>query len=378
MELSSFYDVIVVGAGTMGMPTGAYLAEHGARILIIDTFDPPHHSGSHHGQTRMIRHAYGEGRQYVSLVKRAQFLWKELERQSGLKIFEQTGVLGQGHRSSPFLKETVDAAKNHHLPLEELSADEIMERWPGITVAEDFIGCLETGSGLLFSENAIQAYKNIALENHAEILTNTPVLDIKQGNSSVEVITRNGTFNAGKVVVTAGAWAGKLLSDLQLPLQPYRKVVGWFESPELFEAPLFPSFYVDEGDRMFYGFPSLDGSGLKLGRTDGGQPIDPDNHVQNFGYYSSDEGDLRGFLHKFMPHANGKLKTGITCLYTKSPDGHFIIDHHPNHQNIILACGFSGHGFKFGSVMGEVLGQLAQNGTTDHDISLFSLSRFEK
>jgi N-methyl-L-tryptophan oxidase len=378
MTRESVFDVAIIGAGTMGMAAGAFLAKQKVKTLLIDAFDPPHNHGSHHGDTRLIRHAYGEGRQYVTLVKRAQQLWGDLEKESGYKIFEKTGVLGLGPSDSPFLHETIEAAKKYELPLQVLNANEIKEKWPGISIPDNYIGCFEGESGLLYSEKAIQAYKELAIRNGAQLVTNTPVQQVDMNSEdAVKIVTADNIFWAKKVIVTVGAWAAKLLPELKLPIQPVRKVVGWFDTPEgIYDSANFPSFYVDDKDKMFYGFPSLNGSGLKIGRTDGGQEIDPDQQTQNFGQYETDEGDLRHFLESYMPEANGTLKEGKTCLYTMSSDHDFIIDHHPENNNIIIACGFSGHGFKFGSVMGEVLSQLAVNGHSEFDISIFSLSRF--
>lgn len=364
----------------MGMAAGAFLAQQKVKTLLIDAFDPPHNNGSHHGDTRMIRHAYGEGRQYVTLVKRAQQLWEDLERKSGYKIFEKTGVLGLGPSDSSFLQETVEAAKKYELPLQVLNADEVKDKWPGISIPNNYIGCFESESGLIYSEKAIQAYKEIAIENGAQLVTNTPVQQINMNKSdAVEIVTADTVFRAKKIIITVGAWADKLLPSLNLPIQPTRKVVGWFETQEgLYDSSNFPSFYVDDKDKMFYGFPNLNGTGLKVGRTDGGQEIDPNQHTQNFGKYDVDEGDLRYFLENYLPGANGALKEGRTCIYTLSSDHDFIIDHHPDNNNIIIACGFSGHGFKFGSVMGEVLSQMAIKGQTEYDISIFSLNRFQK
>lgn len=378
MTRESVFDVAIIGAGTMGMAAGAFLAKQQVKTLLIDAFDPPHNHGSHHGDTRMIRHAYGEGRQYVTLVKRAQQLWEELEQSSGYKIFEKTGVLGLGPKDSSFLLETIEAAKKYELPIEVFNAGEIKEKWPGISVPDNFIGCFEAESGLIYCENAIQAYKEIAIENGAQLVTHTPVQQIDMDTmDGVKIVTAEKEFIAKKVIVTVGAWAAKLLPTLNLPIQPVRKVVGWFETPDdMFGSANFPSFYIDDKDKMFYGFPNLNGSGLKVGRTDGGQEIEPDQHLQNFGQYETDEGDLRHFLGTYMPKANGTLREGKTCIYTLSTDHHFIIDHHPENDKVIIACGFSGHGFKFGSVMGEVLGQLAVKGHSQFDISLFSLKRF--
>jgi N-methyl-L-tryptophan oxidase len=377
MPRAKEYEVIVVGAGSMGMAAGAFLAKQGAKTLLIDAFHPPHDRASHGGASRMIRHAYGEGKDYVVLAKRAQTLWEALETETGYKIFERTGVLGLGPNDSPFLQETIAAAKAYDLPLEVLSAREVAAKWPGIRVPDHFIGCYEPTTGFIYSENAIQAYKELALKNGAEFLPDAPVHSLDWQDGFVDVQTPAGSFRGEKVIITVGAWAGKLLSGLNLPLRPVRKVFGWFETPAgLYDAPTFPSFYVDGGDRMYYGFPNANASGLKLGRMDGGQPIDPDRHRQDFGAFASDEADLRAFLQTYMPQADGPLIAGKTCLMTHSPDSHFIIDRHPENENIVIACGFSGHGFKFASALGELLAQLALTGRTDHDISRFSLSRF--
>lgn len=371
------YDVAVIGAGTMGMSAASFLTERGADTLVIDAFDPPHNKGSHHGDTRMIRHAYGEGRAYVSLVKRAQKLWEDLDRTSQYPIFKKTGVLGIGPRDSAFLDETIASAEKYNLPLQLLSKRDIETRWPGLSIPDDYIGCYETESGLLYSENAIRAYRERASANGAEIVMNTPVKSLSFNSDGVTIVTSEATFCAKKVIVTVGAWAKQLLPDLSLSLQPTRKVVGWFDADEtLYSDATFPSFFVEDSDRMFYGFPSLDGAGLKVGRTDGGQAIDPNLHTQDFGRYEADEGDLRHFLATYMPEANGHLNQGKTCLYTMSDDHDFIVDFHPEHPNVLIACGFSGHGFKFGSVIGEVLSQLTLDGQTPFDLSGFRLDRF--
>ncbi|MDQ0429216.1 monomeric sarcosine oxidase [Planomicrobium stackebrandtii] len=378
MTEQAVFDVAIIGAGTMGMAAGAFLAQQKVKTLLIDAFDPPHSHGSHHGDTRLIRHAYGEGRQYVTLVKRAQQLWEELEQQTGYKIFEKTGVIGLGPKDSPFLEETIASAQKHDLSLELLTGREINARWPGFSVPDHFTGCFEADSGVIYSENAIQAYKETALAHGAQLVPNTAVQHIDLSDEKgVKITTELTTFYAKKIIVTAGAWAAKLLPDLELPIQPTRKAVAWFEAPsELYDAANFPAFFVEDQHKKFYGFPILNGGGIKIGRSDGGQPIDPDLQTQNFGLYETDENDLREGLEHYLPQANGKLKQGKTCLYTLSSDNDFIVDVHPEDSRVLFACGFSGHGFKFGSVMGEVLSQLAITGESKLDISIFALSRF--
>lgn len=376
--MRSHFDVIIVGAGSMGMSAGYYLAKQGTQTLLMDAFDPPHTYGSHHGDTRIIRHAYGEGREYVPLAMRAQTLWDELQQETDDTIFKRTGVLGFGPKGSAFIDEAIVSAELHSLPLDILQADDINRRWPGIQVPENFTGCYEPDSGVLFSENCVRTFRRLALKHGATLLTDTPVLNVDIQKDFVRIYTEDGSYTADKLIVSAGAWNGKMLAKLQLPLplQPKRQTVGWFKADEsLYKATLFPAFFVDTRAEMYYGFPSFDGCGLKLGRHDYGQKVDPDYINREFGLYAEDEGHIRRFLETYMPRAAGKLMQGRVCMYTKTPDDHFIVDLHPAHSHVVIAAGFSGHGFKFSSVIGEVLSQLALNGKTEHDIAIFSIKR---
>lgn len=374
--MNKSYDVIVVGAGSFGMAAGAFLAKQGVKVLLIDAFDPPHASGSHHGETRMIRHAYGEGRKYVPMVLRAQKLWHELERETGKHLFEQTGVLGIGHASSQFLEEEIHSARQFDLPLEVLQADEVMKRWPGIQLPDDFIGAFEPASGLLYSEECIRAYRQVALAHGATLLTNTPATSIAYHANGVTVQTGQGEFHADKLVVTAGAWTGSLLADLSIPQQVIRKTVVWFEADEArYGAGQFPSYFIDLPEERFYGFPSLNGSGLKMGSHDAGRPTDPDLK-QAYGAYPDDAGQLPEIAQRFFPGVSTSVKQGQSCLITWTPDHDFIIDRHPHHEHVVIISACSAHGFKFASVVGEIAMQLTMGFKPDLDLAPFALSRF--
>ncbi|MDR7315428.1 N-methyl-L-tryptophan oxidase [Brevibacillus nitrificans] len=374
------YEVIIVGAGSMGMAAGYYLAKQGVRTLLLDSYDPPHTMGSHHGDTRIIRHAYGEGKQYVPLALRAQQLWRELETVSGTKLFEQTGVLSAGPLADSFLQEIRESAETYSLPLEVLRASEVNERWPGISLPDHFYACLETSSGVLYSEKCITAYREQAIAAGATLLTHTPVTAIQPDGDGVIVHTEAHTYRAGQLLLSAGAWNPALLAslDLSLPLSPTRKTVAWFGSEEdLYRADKFPAFIFKLADETsYYGFPSIDQAGVKIGRHDGGVEIDPDRLERTFGAFLSDEGDVRSFLETYMPQAAGALRQGRVCIYTMTPDEHFIIDRHPEHSQIVIAAGFSGHGFKFASAVGEAASELLTQGKSTYDLSMFSLQRF--
>lgn len=370
------YSVIVVGAGSIGMATGYYLARKGIDTLLIDAFDPPHGNGSHHGETRLIRHATGEGGQYVSLVLRAQHLWKQLEEETERRLFIPSGTLMVGEEDAPFINETVRSAAEHSLSLEKLKADEIQRRWPGFSIPEHFVGYFESSSGALLNEECIKAYRELGIKHNAVLKTNTKVESMDFSLNGAVIKTANDTFYADKVVICAGAWTGKVLSSLGLPLQPVRKTLGWFEPDNVnYQHPKLPCFYFNFENQKYYGFPSIDGGGVKVGRNDSERDTDPDLMSQDFGKYGNDEGDLRSFLERFLPGAAGKLIKGRSCMITKTPDKDFIVDCHPEFPNVMIAGGFSGHGFKYSSVLGEILSQIITDGQTVHDISNFSISR---
>lgn len=381
--MTKHYDLIVVGAGSMGMAAGYYIARQGVKVLLVDTFDPPHDQGSHYGDTRIIRHAYGEGREYVPLALRSQVLWDELEKKTHHKIFMQAGAIGFGEKgNAPFIDEGIASGKEYNLDVERYTGAELKEYFPGLQIPDDYDSFYEPNSGFLFSENCIQAYRELAEYHGAELSTNNPVRDIEAYDDSVKVMTEKGTFTADKLVISAGSWSGEIASKvgLDLPLVPSRQPVAWFEADEsLFNANAFPTFMVEipngETRAIYYGFPSFGGCGVKVGRHEYVDAINPDTMNRVFGSNGNDEGHIREFLDKFMPKASGALKKGIICTYTRTPDGHFIIDKHPEHAHISIAAGFSGHGFKFASVVGEILSQLAISGETDHDISIFKLNR---
>ncbi|MCA0936502.1 N-methyl-L-tryptophan oxidase [Vibrio alginolyticus] len=371
------YDVIVIGAGSMGMSTGYFLAKQGKKVLLLDAFDPPHSHASHHGETRIIRHAYGEGEEYVPLALRAQELWGELEQLSGKSLFLKTGVLNIGEEKSPFISMLITSANKHQLPLEILSAEDANQRFEGLNLPPEYIGCFESTSGVLRVEDCIQSYRDLALAEGATLLTHHKVSDITLNDDSVTVTANGNTFRAKKLVVSVGAWSNDLLDmlELTLPITPVRKTFAWYNASEaLYGQGTFPAFSFDTADGIYYGFPSIDGAGLKIGRHDLGEVQDPNAAINPF-EEQTDAADLQQILDKHMPRVES-LKFGKTCMYTRTPDENFIIDNHPSNNNVIIASGFSGHGFKFASVIGEVVADMALEKTPEFNLSLFAIDRF--
>lgn len=371
--MSRHYDVIVIGAGSMGMAAGFFLARQGLRVLLIDQYDPPHTNASHHGDTRIIRHAYSAGREYVPLVLRAQQLWNELAEESGREIFCKTGVLRVGKKGSDFIEKQLEIARDFSLPLDVMSKREMEARWGGLVIPQGYTGCFEENSGILFCEGAIRAYRELALKSGARLLVHTRVSAIHYQNECVKVETEKENFEADQLVITAGAWAKELCGELDLPLQPLHKSLVWIEADEsLYSYQHFPAFVFDTPDGQYYGMPDLCSSGIKIGRNDGGEPINPDDLTA----VPPNVDDLLLFSHMYFSHVSNSIKNMKSCLYNVTPDEHFIIDQHPQHANVWIATGFSGHGFKFASAIGEVVSQLVTGGTASYDLSRFSLSRF--
>ena len=374
------FDTLIVGAGSMGMAAGYYLSRLGNKVLLLDAGDPPHEQGSHHGNTRLIRHAYGEGAAYVPLALRAQQLWADLEQETGTTLFARTGVVNIGSPDDPFLREVQVSAARHQLPLETFDGAQASRRWPAWRLTADQIVNFEPDAGVLYCERAIGAYRKLATALGATLRTNTRVVRLAcHGRETVNVWTdKDEKFSARDLIVCAGKSTRHLLAPLGLdvPVTRVRKTFAWFEAASgLFAPDRFPGFFVATDIGGYYGFPDLDGSGLKLGRHDAGEAVSTDAPLAPFGAEPTDLGDLQAFLQRYLPGA-GKLRVGRACEYDMTPDTHFIIDRVPACPNVHIATGFSGHGFKFASAIGEALAERITQGESHMDLSLFARKRF--
>jgi N-methyl-L-tryptophan oxidase len=374
------FDTLIVGAGSVGMAAGYFLSKAGHKVLLLDAGDPPHDGGSHHGSTRLIRHAYGEGAAYVPLALRAQQLWLELEQEADARVFERTGVVNIGPAGNPFMQEVQRSALQHGLCVESLDAAEGMRRWPAWRLSAQEGVSFEPDAGVLYCEQAIRSYRDLAIALGAALRTNTLVTGIElQAQSGVNVVTDTGErFSGRHLIVCAGKWTAALLRSFgaPLPVTRVRKTFAWFDAPPgLFAPEVFPGFAIASELGQYYGFPNLDGSGLKVGRHDGGQPVTTDAPLTPFGREPGDLPELENFLRRYLPDA-GKLRNGKTCEYDVTPDEHFIIDQLPGGANVHVATGFSGHGFKFANVIGEALAERITRGEARFDLSLFARERF--
>lgn len=369
------YDALVVGLGGMGSAASYHLAKDGHEVLGLEAFSRGHTWGSSHGGSRIIREAYAEAVEYVPLVQRAYALWQELEAESGQDLLTVTGGLVAGLRDGKILQGSLNSARKHNLRIEQLSAVDVAERYPGIRFSDDLAAIYDPRSGILNPEKCVDAHLDRAEQLGAEIHHEEPVLDWGATSSGAWVRTHQGTYEAERLIFTAGPWAGQLLDDLRLPLTVERVVNVHFEpkKPELYGPDICPVYTLTFPEVSYYGFPLLPGQGMKVG-SHTGTPTSPDDVKRTV--EDSEIEEYRQVLENYFPDAAGAYKRSVTCLYTTTPDRNFIIDRHPEHNHVVFACGFSGHGFKFCSIVGEILGQLAVAGNSDYSIDFLSASRF--
>lgn len=371
------FDAVVVGLGGMGSAACFHLARRGWRVLGLEQFDVVHPFGSSHGLTRIIRLAYSEHPSYVPLLHRAYELWHELENLHGERLLWTTGSLEGGTPDGRTFQGALEAARLHGLPHEVLDGEEVGRRWPAFRLPPEARMVYQPDGGFLASEECIVAHVRQALAAGAELHWRERALEWGPLEDGAWVRTDRGRYEARRLVVSAGAWVGKLLPELAGLAVPERQVLGWFlpRRPERFRLGALPVWVVQEEEGRWYGFPEWKVPGLKLGRFHHLQErVDPD--VVGRGPTPRDEEVLRAFVERVFPDAAGPTVMLRVCLFTNSPDEHFLIDLHPEHPQVVVASPCSGHGYKFASVVGEVVADLAQHGETKHDIALFRLSRF--
>ena len=373
---SNTSDVIIVGGGAMGTATAYELAKRGHSVRLFEQFSIGHDLGSSHGYSRIIRRAYYEHPDYVPFVDRAYELWRELEKAVDERLLAVTGILEMGAPGSPLLKGSLLSCALHAIPHESLDAAQLRERFPQFQVPDFMRAVWQKDAGILAVERCILAFRLAAKRAGAVLHEEEEVLSIEHHASGVTVSTRKGRYSAAKVIVCAGSWAGRMLADLNLPLCVTRQAMGFFAPKKRapFELGTFPLFLMELYGHSFYGFPFFGVDCVKVASHSHGKMVTPETVDRSFN--AADEAELRDFLEAHIPDAAGRLSFGKICLYTNTPDGDFILDAHPAHPNLLIAAGFSGHGFKFASVVGETLAELCVDGKTRHKIDRFSLGRF--
>ena len=372
------FDVAVVGLGAFGSAVLWHLARREVRVVGFDRFVPPHHLGSSHGKSRIIRAAYHEHPLYVPLVRRAFTLWEELEQASGLPLLVRSGAVIVGPGDGVLVQGAATSARIHGVPHERWSADDLGAHVPALRVPDAFAGVWEPGAGVLAPERSVEAMLGEARRGEAEIVVDTPVIGWSLEGGGVAVATAARDYHADRLVLTAGPWLPGLVPDLPLPLEPERVVQCWFTpgDPARFSPERFPVFLIeDEQHRLFYGLPDT-GHGVKAAFHHQGEHTAVADVRRRVSATEADA--VRQALASWVPEAAGPLREATVCLYTNTPDGHFVVDRHPRAPEVLIASCCSGHGFKFASVIGEVLADLATGAEPFFDLGPFRLGRFPR
>ena len=371
------YEVAVVGLGGMGAATLSHLARRGVRAVGIDRFAQGHDQGASFGESRIIRKAYFENPAYVPLLERAFALWGELQAESQLKLLDMIGILMVGAPERAGIAGALRTARQYDLGIDVYDAEQIARRFPGTKPRPEEIGLLEHDAGIVFPEAGVAAHLQVAQAHGAHAIFDNGVESWETIEGTHRLTLADGTHvEAARVAFCPGMWAAPVLPDLELPLRVQRNVQIWFEpSTTQYDLGIFPTFFVErlELPAALYGFPTMHGT-LKAALHGYGDLVDPDKPDRRI--RDNDVTIVRDALEEWMPGAAASYARGRVCAYDLTPDGNFIIDRHPRDPSIAIACGFSGHGYKFCPVVGEILTDLLLEGGTSFDIEFLSLDRF--
>jgi len=381
---NNHFDVIVIGVGSMGSSACYFLAKRGYKVLGIEQFDITHEKGSHTGQSRIIRKAYFEHPDYVPLLNKAYQNWKDFEEETGQQLYYKTGLVYFGKKNDKILNNIRRSASLYHIELNEYDAS-LAKAFSPFKVPENFEAVHEPDAGFVTPEKAIKLYCEYAIKCGAVIKTNEKVIEWKKERSGISVKTNKQIYYSAKVILSAGAWTDKLVSGFADKLKVTRQFIGWVKTkdPNKYALDNFPCWMLSDNERpgMYYGFPQLPVSkfgmpeGMKLAHHYPGIIVDPDNVNKNTTI--EEEENLIYVLDKYLPGCFESFISTKTCLYANTPDEDFIIDQLPGYEKLVtIACGFSGHGFKFVSILGEILADLAMEGSTNHSIKFLSAKRF--
>lgn len=375
------YDAIVIGLGAMGSATLDQLARRGLRVLGLEQFGIPHDQGSSGGDTRLIRKAYFEHPDYVPLLERAYANWVDLESRRSEQVLFRTGAVYIGRPDSELIAGSIASAKQHGLAYRELSADDVSTRWP-LRVPDGYRTVHEADGGFVLAARSIRLFCESALRCGADVRGGEAVREWRETADGIEVVTAAATYRGARLIITVGSWASRLLPRLPTPLSVTRQALFWVwpQHPEQFELDTFSCWaaQLDGYEGLFYGFPMLPARlggqlGLKMSHHAPGQLIEP-GKMQSID--AAEFETVRAALAAIFATDLGPVVATKACMYTSTTDQHFIVDRYGDSERVTFACGFSGHGFKFASVIGEALADLAVDGRTDLPIGFLGLARF--
>ncbi|MDA1280131.1 MAG: N-methyl-L-tryptophan oxidase [Chloroflexi bacterium] len=369
--------VIVVGLGAHGSSTVYHLASRGIDVIGLDRYRPPHSIGSSHGPSRIFREAYKEGPDYVPLLRRARELWNRLNVDFGTPSFTVTGGLFMGQPTGRAMTGMQATSKVHDVEIEMLTPSEVRKRYPAFHIPDGWQAIYEVNSGAIFPEVAVEAQLTLAEKAGADLHFDEQVEGWTSTGSSVTVVTTHGEYQADRLILTAGVWLPGLLGDLELPFD-IERVSLWMVKPranhDFFRAGNFPnaSFELDERYPLY--MQADFGTGVKLALDHHGTPTTAETVSRET--TSNDYDKIFKEIRRFVPDLDGEVLGSAVCMYTNTPDLNFVVDRHPEYENVIIGSACSGHGFKFAPVMGEMLSDLAIHGSSKFDLDMFSARRF--
>lgn len=372
------YDVIVAGAGGMGSAALYHLARRGVRVCAVERFGIAHDRGSSHGDTRIIRKAYMEHPDYVPLLHRAYALWEELEAEEAGELFARVGLLVAGDPNAEAMQGQAACYQAHDLPHEELNAAAIVSRYRGLALPAEWRGFYDPLGGFLRVEACVRRHVALARKHGAILYAGEPMLSWRREGKGVVVETERRRLLAARLVLATGAWAVPELCRLGVAACVVRKVQLWYQGRgvDQYARGAFPCFFIADGKQYFYGFPAEAPWGLKLAEHNVSHDLVADPLCLNRALTAADQARVLDFLVRFFPALQPELSKHAACMYSLTPDANFVLDIHPEYPAVVLGAGFSGHGFKFAPVVGEILAELALEGDTKHPIEFLRLSRF--
>jgi sarcosine oxidase len=378
--MAATYDLIILGLGGVGSAAALSASRRGLRVLGLEQFTPVHSLGSTHGQTRAIRKAYFEHPDYVPLLNAAYASWSRLESECGERLFERVGILQVGHPDGEVCRGVLHSARRHQLEVETLTPAECRQQFPSIHLSDDEMAVLERDAGFLYVEKAVHAHLALAGAGGADLRFEERVCDWQLSDRQVTITTDRGTYHAPRLAIAAGAWAGRLVPSLTSHLRVLRKHLHWFHCQDVAMAmPHLPVFFFESLGGHFYGFPCLPTLGFKVAEHTGGTPLDDPQSDPQSDLRQLDPVDLNRietFLGTRFPRTKFEHRQHSVCFYTTSPDHHFIVDRDPQHDAVSFVAGLSGHGYKFAPALGDILVDLAIDGSSKHPIEFLSLNRF--
>lgn len=370
------FDVLIAGGGTMGTAAAWALSRRGVSVGVFEQFEHVNSLGSHGGYTRIFRHAYSEGADYIPLMRRADALWVELGDLIGQPVVHRVGILEMDAPGGVHAKQARAAGAEHGIDYEWIGADEIHRRWPAFHPPADWEGGFSDIAGFLEVEPALHGMAKLATSSgRVAFFEHSPVTDYGTSGDGVWLTAGGQRYHGGRLIITGGAWSSGLLADLRLPLTVVRKVLAWLEvgDPRPFQPEVFPVFAADTAaGSEIYGFPIYGQPGLKVADHHGGTVTTPETIDRHSDSVESER--VFDCLSYLLPGVSRHVLSSAVCMYTRTPDEHFIIDRHPEYPNVSFACGFSGHGFKFATEIGEHLADLA----VKHDAVPYDLFRYDR